>query len=197
VTVTLSSGGMTHEPETADSDEKEGFTRRARAGAWEVTAWWPIGARGGPHELRIVPARDADPVTVARGISTATLSAIPLTDMTAEYAELAPSIDQAAGWVSSLQQEADRKRNRSASFYALTAAEYVALIEAGEHQPVQVIAKRTGKSGEAVRGWIRTARNLGFLTGEAGRTTGELTEEAKRLLSEAPFKPDEGDKEGK
>lgn len=175
--------------------DMEGFTRRERAGAWEVVAWWPLGARGGPHQLRIVPAKDADPLTVARGISTATLNAIPLTDMTAamsaEYAELAPHIDEMADRLSSLQRDADRKRNRPASFYARTAAEYVALIEAGEHQPVRVIARQTGKSGEAVRGWIRTARSMGLLTGEAGKTTGELTEEAKRLLSQ--LEPNEGE----
>lgn len=164
--------------------DREGYTRRVRAGAWEVVAWWPIRARGGPHELHIVPANDADPVAVARGISTATLNTIPLVEMTAEYTELTPSIEGTADRLSSLQQEADRKRNRPPSFYALIAAEYAALVEAGERQPIQVVAKRTGKSGEAVRGWVRTARSMGFLTGEAGRTTGELTDEAKRLLSQ-------------
>jgi hypothetical protein len=38
---------------------------------------------------------------------------------------------------------------------------------------------------------------MGYLTGEVGRTTGELTDEAKRLLTQMqPFKPFAGDKEG-
>jgi hypothetical protein len=174
---------MTNEQEPIEGGWREGVTLPARAGAWQVIAWWPPGARGGPQELRIVPARDADPQAVARGISTATLSAVPLTDLTAAYAEVAPSVDQVADWLSSVQQEANRKRNRSPWFYALVAAEYVALVEAGERQPVQVMAAQTGKSSEAVRGWIRTARTMGYLTGEPGRTTGELTERARELLS--------------
>ena len=178
-------------------EDREGYMRRARVGAWDVAAWWPVGARGGPHELHIVPARDADPATVARGISTATLNAIPLVEMTAEYASFAATLEETADRLASLSDEADRRRNRPRSFYLLIAAEYAALVHAGERQPIQNIARRTGKSGEAVRGWVRTARHMGFLTGEAGRTTGELTDEARRLLSRVePFKPFTGDKGG-
>lgn len=186
-----------HELRVPGDGDREGFTRRERAGAWEVTAWWPIGARGGPRELRIAPAQDADPVTVARGISTATLNAVPLVEMTADYATLSPAIAEARDKLGTWSEEANRRRNRSPMFYLLIAAEYAGLVQSGERQPIQNIARRTGKSTEAVRGWVRTARNMGYLTGEAGRTTGELTEEAKRLLSQLePAKPYQGDKAG-
>lgn len=177
---------MTNEQDTSDDGWREGVTLPARAGAWHVIAWWPPGARGGPHELRIVPARDADPQAIARGISTTTLGDVPLTYLTAAYAALGSSVDQVADWLASVQQEANRKRNRSPAFYALVAAEYVALVEAGERQPVQVMAEQTSKTSEAVRGWIRTARTMGFLTGEAGRTAGELTDKAREVLSFEP-----------
>lgn len=176
--------GMTESQEESDAQEREGFTRRVNVGAWKVTAWWPTGARGGPHELRIAPAMNGDAQAIARGISTGTLNAIPLVEMTAEATEkILPAVEALTARMDAIEAEADKKRNRSPQFYALIAAQYVALVDAGERQPVQEIVKQTSKSGEAVRGWLRTARTMGLLTGEPGKTAGELTDKARGLLS--------------
>ena len=188
-------------------DDREGTVIRERSGAWVVEAWWPTGARGGPHELRITPAEDADPAKVARGISHATLNSVPLAKMTAEHVKATPSIDR-------LKWELDRaildaesgsdlavhsgRRGRSPVFYLFIAAEYAALTAAGERTPIQLIAKRVGRSPTAVSGWVRTARSMDYLTGERGHTAGELTDKAKELLSQMepaePYAPsaDEG-----
>jgi 8-oxo-dGTP diphosphatase len=173
--------------------DREGYVRRERSGAWIVEAWWPLGSRGGPRELRVFPAEDADPLAVARGISTATLNALPLVKMTAEHAELAPDAERAAT-IAAHQFDMlimdQPRRGRSAEFYLLIAAEYAALTAAGERTPIQLIAKRTGRSTESVRGWVRTARSMDYLTGAPGRTAGELTDAAKELLSQMePVKP--------
>jgi hypothetical protein len=176
---------------------REGIEVRKPSGAWVVTGWWPVGARGGPHELHIAPAPNADPLTIARGISTATLNALPLVEMTAEVAQAAPAAEAAAEAIASMSSEANRLRNRSPLFYAQIAAQYAALTAAGERQPIQLIARHWDRSTEAVRGWVRTARKMGYLTGEAGRTTGALTEEAKQLLGQIdPFKLHTNDEGG-
>jgi 8-oxo-dGTP pyrophosphatase MutT (NUDIX family) len=183
-------------------DDREGSVIRKRSGAWIVEGWWPLGARGGPRELRITPAEDAEPGKIARGISHATLNAVPLAKMTEEYAEGAPSIDrlqsvldyaffdaEAGSPGPDLEAHAGR-RGRSPLFYLLVAAEYAALVAAGERTPIQRIAKRIGRSPTSVSGWVRTARSMGYLTGERGHTAGQLTDEAKELLSQvAPFEP--------
>jgi hypothetical protein len=172
-------------------DEREGTVIRERFGAWVVEGWWPPGARGGPHELRITPAEDAEPGKIARGISHATLNSVPLAKMTAEQAQAAPSIDRLrweleravmdAGFGSDLAVRSGR-RGRSQLFYLLIAAEYAALTAAGERTPIQLIAKRVGRSPTAVSGWVRTARSMGYLTGERGHTAGELTPQARKVL---------------
>jgi hypothetical protein len=192
LTVLVSHGGLVTEPyeiKIPGEGDREGYMARERAGEWMIEAWWPLGARGGPHELRLYPADDADPGRVARGISHAVLNAVPLAKMTAGIAKAAPAAEALRDQLGALD-EASRRRGRSPAFYLAIAAEYVALTAAGERQPVQAIARRTGKSGEAVRGWIRTARTMGYLTGEPGRTAGELTPAANELLSQMePFKP--------
>jgi hypothetical protein len=171
--------GMTQDPE-----KREGYEVSLPVGAWKVTAWWPRGARGGPHELHIVPDGDGDPQAIARGISTGTFNAMPLVEMTAVYIDtILPAVDMLTAHMETIEAEAGKRRNRSPQFYALIAAEYVALVDAGERQPVQEIVRQTGKSGEAVRGWLRTARTMGLLTGEPGKTAGELTDKARELLS--------------
>jgi hypothetical protein len=162
-------------------DDREGSVIRERVGAWIAEAYWPLGARGGPTELKLYPADDASPAEVARGISTATIHAVPLVQMTAGYAQLAPQVDDLA---TALAGEADTRRGRSDVFYALVAEEYVRLISQGERTPVAAIAKRTGKTTDAVRGWVKVARQRGYLTGQPGRTTGELTSKAKEVLRE-------------
>jgi hypothetical protein len=161
--------------------DREGAVIRERFGAWLAEAWWPPGARGGPHELRIRPADSTtDPAEVARGISTVTVSQVPLVKMTEDYAKLAPAIDEAAEEF----REAQLPRGRSQTFFAQVAQEYARLTTAGERKPVAVIAAHTGKSTDAVRQWVRRARHDGYLTeGESGKTGGQLTDAARAVLS--------------
>jgi 8-oxo-dGTP pyrophosphatase MutT (NUDIX family) len=175
-------------------DDREGAVIRKQSGAWNVEAWWPLGARGGPRELRITPAEDADPVRVAQGISMGTLTTLPLVKMTEEYAEASPAMDEIARQLGAYEDTIEsehRARGRSDFFYLLIAAEYAALVAAGERTPVQVMAARIGRSTDSVRNWLRQARKLGFLTRDQGRrVSGELTDAAKELLGQMePVKP--------
>jgi len=166
---------------------REGVAFKERFGSWVVEAWWPLGARGGPHELHIVPANDdAQPAEIARGISTVTLSELPLARMTEHHLRVAPSVDQAAERFRQIAEEVALARGRSDVFFAMIAREYARLAAAGERKPVAVIATMTGKSTDAVRQWVRRARQDGYLTeGESGKTGGELTQLARTVLSEA------------
>lgn len=156
----------------------------ARVGAWKAVAWWPPGVRGGPHELRLIPDENADPADVARGISTNTLVTVPLAKMTTEHSDLAPQTDEALVTLRALDQ-GGRGRMRSPLWHALIAEEYTRLVASGERKPVQAIAVRTGRSSDAVREWVRKARQLGFLTAEPGKASGKLTDKARALLESA------------
>lgn len=164
---------------------REGVVAKERFGSWVAEAWWPIGARGGPHELRIVPAEDdAQPAEIARGISTVTLSELPLARMTEHHLRIAPAVDEAAERFRQIGAEVALARGRSGVFFAMIAREYARLAAAGERKPVAVIATMTGKSTDAVRQWVRRARQDGYLTeGESGKTGGQLTELARTVLS--------------
>jgi hypothetical protein len=170
--------------------DREGIVLRERVGAWVVEAWWPLGTRGGPQEVRVYPADGADPVRVAQGISMGTLARLPLVKMAADHAGLAPDADALAAEVAGagrnlLGQEINR-RGRSELFYLLIAEEYARLVAAGERTPVQVMALRLGRSTDAVRNWVRAARKMGLLTRGEGRVGGELTSKAKGLLAQLP-----------
>jgi hypothetical protein len=195
VLISHASGGTVTKPHTPieikvpGETDRAGYNFRAQVGPWVVHAWWPLGSRGGPHELHIEPASGADPARVARGISHTVLNDVPLAQWMDDLAKMAPAAEAISDQLTALN-EADRRRGRSPMFYLLIAAEYAALVAAGERQPIQQIARRTGKSGEAVRGWIRTARTMGYLTGQPGRTAGELTPAAMDLLNRMePAKP--------
>ena len=171
-----------HEPE----DAPEGVTLTERSGAWVVRAWWPHGTRGGPHKLWVFPADDANPAKAARGISTATLNGLPLVEMTEAHARVAPKADQAAeSFRTVADDEVATRRGRSELFYASIAAEYDQLAASGERYPITVIAARTGRSIDSVRGWVRTARQLGYLTGQKGKAGGQLTQKGQAMLDAA------------
>ena len=145
-------------------------------------------------------AEDADPAKIARGISHATLNAVPLAKMTAEHAEATPSIDRLRWELDRAIMDAESgsdlavhsgRRGRSPVFYLLIAAEYAALTAAGERTPIQLIAKRVGRSPTAVSGWVRTARSMDYLTGERGHTAGQLTDKATELLSQLDLTDEE------
>ena len=189
-----------HEVRAPGEDDREGFVIRERSGAWVVEGWWPPGTRGGPHELRITPAEDADPAMIARGISHATLNSVPLAKMAATVREevkeeLTTLLDRLAASQRVNADSASEKyefdlavhggrRGRSPMFYLMVAAEYAALVAAGERTPIQLMANRVRRSPTSVSGWVRTARSMGYLTGERGHTAGQLTDKAKQLLSQ-------------
>jgi hypothetical protein len=167
-----------------DDEGREGYVTLDRSGTWRVQAWWfpAAGSIGGPHELHVTPAEDADPVRVARGITTATLNALPMVAMTSEHAK-GEDVVFGRPLLRVLRRDAAR-RNRPREFYLLVARHYADLVQAGARRPVQLIAERARVSESAVRGWLRVAREMGYLTGERGRTAGELTPSAMELLPE-------------
>ena len=171
-----------HEPDGAP----EGVTLTERSGAWVVRAWWPHGTRGGPHKLWVFPAGDADRAKVARGISTATLNGLPLAGMTEAHARVAPKADRAAeSFRAVADDEIATRRGRSDLFYASIAAEYDLLVSRGERYPVPVIAARTNRSVDSVRGWLRVGRRRGFLSGQRNKAGGQLTDKGRAMLDAA------------
>lgn len=171
-----------HEP----GDAPEGVTLTERSGAWVVRAWWPHGTRGGPHKLWVFPADDANPAKAARGISTATLNGLPLVEMTEAHAKVAPKADQAAeSFRVVADDEIATRRGRSDLFYASIAAEYDQLVSSGERYPVTVIAARTNRSVDSVRGWLRVGRQRGFLSGQRNKAGGQLTDKGRAILDSA------------
>ncbi|KQX71250.1 hypothetical protein [Streptomyces sp. Root1310] len=155
-----------------------------RTGAWVVTMYWPEGASGsvGPREVHVVPADDADPQEVARGISSTVLRRINTT----------PSRDFAA--MRSLEKAADMdirqlgKRLTSLPSgltderLAVLSALYVHFVDAGERAPAQRLAVGFDLNPATVKGHLRAARQRGFLTKVEGKAGGQLTDKAVQTL---------------
>lgn len=79
-----------------------------------------------------------------------------------------------------------RQFGRGDLFYARLARDYGRLIERGSEQPVAAIATARGVAVARIRGWLHEARVRGLLTpGVQGRSGGQLTARAERLLRDA------------
>ncbi|AOP49988.1 hypothetical protein SL103_30395 [Streptomyces lydicus] len=175
---------MNSTPQPPGPEPRNGVTVIKRTGAWVVTMYWPEGTGGsvGPREVHVVPADDADPQEVARGISSTVLRRINTT----------PSRDFAA--MRSLEKPADmdirQLGKRLASLpsgltderLAVLSALYVHFVDAGERAPAQRLAVGFGLNPATVKGHLRAARQRGFLTKVEGKAGGQLTDKAVQIL---------------
>jgi 8-oxo-dGTP diphosphatase len=119
-----------------------------------------------------------------------TLSTVPLPKMTANYTAFTTPLagfgpDYVAGLERADADASGRGRARSPFWYAVVARDYAELVAAGERRPVQVMAARSGRSPDAIRTWLRRAREAGFLTHQQGKASGQLTDKARALLAAA------------
>ncbi|NXY93392.1 hypothetical protein HYE82_02995 [Streptomyces sp. BR123] len=175
---------MNSTPQPPDAEPRTGVTVIKRMGAWEVAMHWPAGTGGtvGPREIHVVPADDADPQEIARGISSTVLRRINTT----------PSEDFAA--MRSLAEAADLEirelGERLASLpggltderLAVLSALYVHFVDAGERAPAQRLAVGFDLNPATVKGHLRAARQRGFLTKVEGKAGGQLTDKAEQTL---------------
>ncbi|MFJ5862922.1 hypothetical protein ACIQEY_00685 [Streptomyces parvus] len=175
---------MNSTPQPSGVEPRDGVTVIKRMGAWAVTMYWPQGASGtvGPREVHVVPAEDADPQEVARGISSTVLRQINTT----------PSRDFAA--MRSLAEAADMEirelGERLASLsggltderLAVLSALYVHFVDVGERAPAQRLAVGFDLNPATVKGHLRAARQRGFLTKVEGKAGGQLTAKAEQTL---------------
>ncbi|MFJ4435715.1 hypothetical protein [Streptomyces sp. NPDC088923] len=175
---------MNSTPQSPGDEPRDGVTVIKRMGAWVVTMYWTEGTSGsvGPREIYVVPADDADPQEVARGISSTVLRRINTT----------PSEDFAA--MRSLAEAADLEirelGERLASLsggltdqrLAVLSALYVHFVDAGERAPAQRLAAGFDLNPATVKGHLRAARQRGFLTKVEGKAGGQLTGKAVQTL---------------
>lgn len=101
----------------------------------------------------------------------------------AERAEGAAQWRQHAKWFDSIAARPGRA-GRGLLFFADLAAEYSALVDDGEANPIAVIAQRRDVPTETVRGQVNQARRAHGLLTDAppGRAGGVLTDKAKEIL---------------
>jgi hypothetical protein len=130
------------------------------------------------------------------GITKDLLRRLPLQQIVAEAQtrwELAASaLEQVGhveqGWLEVVTNAAKqpRRHKRPDALYVHAAARYAALVAAMHPKPVQLMAKETGFTTQAVTDWIKEARTRGFLTPTTpGRAGGQLTDKALAALQEA------------
>ncbi|MFE4912814.1 hypothetical protein ACFRCX_14920 [Streptomyces sp. NPDC056652] len=162
-----------------DDVPREGITTTQRIGPWAVTMYRPIGfAAGGPQEIRVEPAGDADPQEIARGISSTVLRQI----VTATPGELArqaseePALDDLSDTLRQMP------RGLSDEYLAFLSAVYVRVVEVGQRAPIQDLEQVTGTKQATLKGHLRAARQRGFLTKVEGKAGGQLTDKAHNVL---------------
>ncbi|MGI5325791.1 hypothetical protein [Actinomadura nitritigenes] len=142
--------------------------RRIRVGAWEITLRWPAPATGGPTEMTIRPHPDADPRLVSRGLTTGTLRAVPLPELTSDVlhstSTRTPPVDEARE-IRRMVEAAPRpgRKGRPDEFFALVAAVYSAYVDLGHSNPVHMLAEACDAPWRAAANWVHLARKKGFL----------------------------------
>jgi hypothetical protein len=174
---------------------------------WEVGSWVVAGrvlGQGGrpaiaevrlfPNEpLRLWPGRWSErPEDVpAGGITTETWRFVQIGALRAGIQATPSDAAATAGVDEKLINELKTElaehpgvTGRPDAFYAKLASAYVSELEAGNPQPVSVLAPRLGKSPAVLRNMLRDARQRSLLTAAKGRKAGgRLTAKAQRLLN--------------
>ncbi|MFP3963725.1 hypothetical protein SMC26_15485 [Actinomadura fulvescens] len=211
-----STEGFTFRP-AEEMDGREGIVAIGRVGGWEVRAWWPPGEHGGPRDLHIVPAEDAQPRDLGRGITTGTLRSIPLARLAVKVRELGPSPYEPTWDADDPEMkprpEDDRyllggaldvitehvnadpnpgRRGRPDIFHVAVAHAYAGYAETGYPNPVQMLAEATGVGRRTASNWVVQARAAGMLTQATERQPGGALSDKAISLMEQMIKPKEG-----
>ncbi|MFD8532117.1 hypothetical protein ACFV0L_32355 [Streptosporangium canum] len=189
---------MTETSDEPNYTARPTFTKTAEVGGWRVQAVWRDGSAG-PVELHITAKPDANSRDVQGGITTGTLRAIPLPEMTEEARQPWPMIESATRSLTTHAQTADKavelirstveaeprpgRSGRPDLFYALVAYAYFAYSRLGTNA-IRRLAEATGVERRTAENWVNHARDKrGMLTDPpSGKAGGELTEKAKQLL---------------
>jgi hypothetical protein len=155
-------------------------------GAWDVELVYGQGLGSGPTELHITASREAVEAELAGGIASALLRDIPLSGAATQIARRQQDVrvlDELVQHVAVMAAGRPGRRGRDDLFYAVMSATYVLLRVFGERKPVAALASRTGLGIDTIRTQIKEARKRGMLTGQAGKTGGEITMTALNLLT--------------
>ncbi|WP_330246128.1 hypothetical protein OHA33_25600 [Streptomyces sp. NBC_00562] len=176
---------MNTTPQSPGVESRSGAAVTKRFGAWMVTMYRPPGSirSGGPREIHIVPADDADPQEVARGITSTVLRQINTAPPGENFAAIR-SLAEAADI--ELRELGERLASLSGGLtderLAVLSALYVHFVDAGERAPAQRLAAGFDLNPATVKGHLRAARQRGFLTKVEGKAGGRLTDKAVQIL---------------
>ncbi|WP_431915230.1 hypothetical protein [Nonomuraea jabiensis] len=191
--------------EHTDAPETGDHQVTTQVGPWLVTyVWADDAAQGGPIELSIKPAPDADPAALARGITTSTLRAIPLANVIEARKKAQATNQQRHNFVLHAATQEIRRmvkedprpgsRGRPDLFYVMVAFAY-AIQALRSKSPVNALAQATEADRRTAENWIRLARERGTLSSPTpGMPGGKWTPKAEQALAEymAQSKEDEG-----
>ncbi|MEV6992152.1 hypothetical protein AB0N87_23495 [Streptomyces sp. NPDC093228] len=161
------------------------MTTAKRIGAWMVSMHRPSGAirSGGPREIHIVPAEDADPQEVARGITSTVLRQINTAPPSEDFAAMRSLAEVAEMEIRELGERlAAMAVGVTDERLAALSALYVHFVDAGERAPAQRLALTLDVNPATVKGHLRAARQRGFLTKVEGKAGGQLTEKTIETL---------------
>ncbi|MGA5320179.1 hypothetical protein ACPCIU_07025 [Streptomyces seoulensis] len=161
------------------------MTVTKRFGAWMVTMYRPSGAirSGGPREIHIVPADDADPQEVARGITSTVLRQINTAPPSEDFAAVRSLAEAAEMEIRELGERLSvMPGGVTDERLAVLSALYVHFVDEGERAPAQRLALALDANPATVKGHLRAARQRGFLTKVEGKAGGQLTDKANETL---------------
>ncbi|MFE2823920.1 hypothetical protein [Streptomyces sp. NPDC059271] len=176
---------MNTTPQPPGANPQPGVTVTKRFGAWMVTMYRPPGGirSGGPREIHIVPADDADPQEVARGITSTVLRQINTAPPSEDFAAIRSLADVAEMEIRDLGERLGAMPSGvTDERLAVLSALYVHFVDAGERAPAQRLAAAFDLNPATVKGHLRAARQRGFLTKVEGKAGGRLTEKANETL---------------
>lgn len=185
-------------------DQRPGYYLQQFYDGWQVEMWWSPDSTGGPTEMRITPT---DPELITRGITTGTLRAIPLAEISRELKNDLQHLSRDQSAFQVLESRTDwamrhiretvtatpkpGRTGRPQSFHLAVAVLYTWYVLMREPNPVQDLAEITGVDRRAAANWVSLARKNQMLTEAAERQSGgTLTDKAMTLMN--AMKEDEG-----
>lgn len=139
---------------------------------------WPTGDQGGPHELHITPADNANPEDVAGGISSVLLRRINFQAAIRERQPTSETEKEAIGGILRKLLAA----GISDTYLAMLANTYVRYVHRGQPALTDTLARMIGKRPDTVKQHLKRARQAGMLTTASGKAGGNTTQKADHII---------------
>ncbi|WP_018687036.1 hypothetical protein [Actinokineospora enzanensis] len=162
-------------------------------GPWQVSLRWPKGTdQGGPWYMEVRVDPTAAPEDAVGGISSTVLRQVDFRQAADAWRRLRGAPSSEVDRLRTIASAADDlskiirplvNDGLTDEYLAWLATAYVTFVEAGVDSVTGHLSDVVRRQPDTIRSHLKEARNRGLLTAVKGRAGGQLTDEAKRIIS--------------